>query len=143
MNLRAVTIGIVPEDRPGRVGIIGMPTWMWAVTPSAATLGPVTRSASAGGFTVTATAKVIKVVWSMGDGESVTCIGPGTPYADSYGKSSSPTCGHTYTRAGKYAVTARSFWTVTWAGVGQTGTIPLEFSRTTSITMGEVQVLTQ
>lgn len=141
MNLKAVTIGIVPEDAPGRVGVIGLPTWMWAEGPGASTMGPITRSASAGGYTVTATAKVNRVVWSMGNGDSVSCTGPGTPYADKYGKASSPTCGYTYTRQGRYTVTATSYWTVDWAGIGQSGTIPLGFSRSTTITMGEAQVI--
>ena len=49
MNLQAVTIGIVPEPLPGRVGLIGLPTWMWVLAPAANTMGPVTKSASAGG----------------------------------------------------------------------------------------------
>jgi hypothetical protein len=90
---------------------------------------------------VTATAKAQRTVWTMGDGSTVTCTGPGTPYAASYGKQSSPTCGHTYTRQGIYTVRATTYWVVTWAGIGQTGTIPLNFSDTTTITMGEAQVL--
>ena len=141
MNLRAITIGIVPEPRAGSVGIIGMPTWMWADNPGATTWGPQTQTASAGGFTVTATAKAQRTVWTMGDGATVTYTGPGTPYADSYGKKSSPTCGHTYTRQGTYTVRATTYWVVTWAGIGQSGTIPLNFTDTTTITMGEAQVL--
>jgi len=143
MRLRAINIGIVPEPRAGSVGIIGMPTWMWAQNPSQRTWGPVTKSASAGAFTVTATARVDHVVWAMGDGSTVACTGPGTAYQDSFGKTSSPTCGHTYTRQGTYAVRATSYWTVQWAGVGQSGTIPMDFTQTTNITMGEAQVLTQ
>jgi len=143
MRLRAINIGIVPEPRVGSVGIIGMPTWMWAQNPSQSTLGPNTKSASAGGYTVTATAKVERVVWAMGDGSTVACTGPGTAYQDSFGKKSSPTCGYTYTRQGTYTVRATSSWTVQWAGVGQSGTIPLNFTQTTNITMGEAQVLTQ
>ena len=143
MRLRAINIGIVPEPLAGSVGIIGMPTWMWAQNPSQNTWGPVTNSASAGAFTVTATATVDRVVWAMGDGSTVTCTGAGTAYQDSFGKKSSPTCGHTYTRQGTYTVRATSFWTVQWAGVGQSGTIPLNFTATTNITMGEAQVLTQ
>ena len=143
MRLRAINIGIVPEPRPGSVGIIGMPTWMWAQNPSQSTWGPVTKSASAGGYTVTATAKVARVLWAMGDGSTVACAGPGTAYQDSFGKKSSPSCGHTYTRQGDYTVRATTYWTVQWAGVGQSGTIPLNFTQTTNITMGEAQVLTQ
>jgi hypothetical protein len=143
MQLRAVSIGIVPEDVPGRVGIIGLPSWMWVEDPGQHTMGPITRTASAGGYSVTATAKVTKFVWNMGDGASVTCTGPGTPYSDSYGKQSSPTCGHTYIRPGSYAVSATSYWEVAWAGIGQTGVIPIDFTSTANITMGEVQVLNQ
>lgn len=141
MNLRAINIGIVPEPGPGSIGIIGMPTWMWAENPGATTWGPQMQTASAGGFTVTATSKAQRTVWTMGDGATVTCTGPGTPYADSYGKKSSPTCGHTYTRQGTYTVRATTYWVVTWAGIGQSGTIPLNFTATTTITMGEAQVL--
>jgi len=143
MQLRAVRIGIVPEDRPGRVGIIGLPTWMWVADPGRRTWGPMTRSVSAAGYTVTATAKVQRVVWAMGDGSTVTCRTRGTPYRDAFGKRSSPDCGHTYTRQGTYSVRATSYWSVEWAGIGQTGEIALDFTRTAVITMGEAQVLSQ
>lgn len=143
MRLRAVSIGIVPEPAAGRVGIIGMPTWMWVQNPSPTTLGPISRTASAGGFSVTATAKAKRIVWQMGDGATVTCRGSGTPYADSFGRQSSPDCGHTYTRQGTYTVRATSYWTVQWSGMGLNGAIPLTFTQTTTITMGEAQVLSQ
>jgi hypothetical protein len=143
MELRAVAIGIVPEPGAGRVGIVGMPTWMWVTDPGPATVGPISRTVSAGGFSVTAVAKADRIVWQMGDGATVTCRGPGTPYADSFGRQSSPDCGHTYTRQGTYTVRATSYWAVQWSGMGLNGTIPLSFTRTTNITMGEAQVLTQ
>lgn len=143
MTLRAVRIGIVPEDTPGKVGLIGLPTWMWVDDPGAHTLGPITRSASAGGFSVSATAKVKKVVWKMGDGTNVVCRGAGTVYRDSFGATESPDCGHTYTRDGRYTVTATTYWQINWEGMGQSGTIPMNLSRSTTITMGEAQVLVQ
>lgn len=141
MDLHAVDIGIVPEDAPGRVGVVGMPVWMWAASPGPSTMGPITRSASAGGYTVTATAKVDRVVWSMGDGGKVTCRGAGAPYEDRFGLRESPSCGYRYDRPGRYAVSAQSFWTVSWRGIGQSGTIPLDLTSSTAITVGEVQVL--
>jgi hypothetical protein len=143
MQLRGIDIGIVPEEGPGRVGIVGMPQWMWVNEPRPRTFGPITREASAGGATVTATAKVDKVVWGMGDGTSVTCVGPGTVYEDRFDTMESPDCGHRYTKQGKYEVTATSYWTVQWEGIGQTGTIPLDFTSTANIVMGEAQVITQ
>lgn len=141
MGLHAIKVGIVPEPKRGSVGIIGLPTWMWIADPGPATTGPITRSVTERGFTVTATAKVSRVVWRMGDGATVSCLGHGTPYEDSYGRQSSPTCGHTYTKSGRYTVQATSYWTVNWQGIGQTGTINIDFTAATAITMGESQVI--
>jgi hypothetical protein len=78
----------------------------------------------------------------MGDGKTVQC-GRGTVYEDRFGTASSPTCGHTYVKQGRYTVTAESSWVVDWAGVGQTGSIDLEVSRDAQLTIGEAQVLIQ
>ncbi|HSJ59638.1 MAG TPA: hypothetical protein VK895_00280 [Jiangellaceae bacterium] len=148
MNMRAIDIGIVPEPGDDRVGIVGMPVWMWAENPDSHTVGPITASASAGGITVTATARLQKLTWDMGDGTKVTCIGAGTPYDAGYGKAESPDCGHLYTRTsahepdGTYTVTASSDWVVTWEGAGQSGTILLNgLQRSVEIAVGEGQVL--
>ena len=143
MNLHAVRIGMVPEPTPGKVGLVGMPVWLWAQDPDAATWGPVTRSARSGAYTVTATAKVVKVVWAMGDGEVVVCRTPGTVYEDRFGTASSPDCGYTYEKQGRHRVRATSYWSVDWSGMGQSGTIPLSFSDSVLVTIGEVQVLIQ
>ena len=143
MNLRAVSIGIVPEPGPNRIGLVGLPTWMWAQDAAGSSWGPVTRKVTAGAYSVTATAKVAKVVWAMGDGSTVVCRTPGTPYEDRFGASQSPDCGHQYTKQGRYTVRATSHWSVAWAGIGQSGTIPLTLADSAVITMGEAQVLTQ
>lgn len=147
MGLKAIDIGIVPEPGANRLGLVGMPTWMWVAQPSQSTWGPITRSASAGGITVTATAKVARVEWNMGDGNRVTCTRPGTAYQDHYGKQSSPDCGHRYTRTslGKpgdaYQISAISYWTIPWSGGGESGTISLDFTSDTQIRVGEMQVV--
>jgi hypothetical protein len=150
MNLDPITIGIVPESGPNRVGLVGLPVWMWADNQTANTWGPITRSASQGPVSVTATATVSSVVWDMGDGTKVTCTGPGTPYADRYGKQDSPTCGYRYEKTsseqpdGAYQVTATSHWVVEWTGGGQSGTIELDLTtETLPIRVGDAQVLTQ
>lgn len=149
MDLEPIGIGIVPEPGPDRMGLIGLPVWMWVANPAPNTYGPITRSASEAGVTVTATATVAEVVWDMGDGSDPISCGAGTPYADHYGKKDSPTCGHRYqvTSAdepkGAYTVTATSYWVVEWAGGGMTGTIEFDLSDTESVRVGEAQVLTQ
>lgn len=142
MNLRPISIGIVPEDRPGSVGLVGMPVWLWAASPDAQSWGPITRSASASGVTVTATAKVQRVRWQMGDGAVVVCTGPGTVYEDRFGRADSPTCGYSYRKQGTYTVRAETQWSVAWSGMGQSGTIPVTLNRATTITIGELQVIT-
>jgi len=142
MNLRPIAIGIVPEDKPGSVGLVGMPVWLWASAPDAQSWGPITRSASASGVTVTATAKVSRVRWLMGDGQVVVCTGPGTVYEDRFGRADSPTCGYTYRKQGTYTVRAESSWQVSWSGMGASGTIPVTLTRPTTITVGELQVIT-
>ncbi|GAA3528282.1 hypothetical protein AFL01nite_02510 [Aeromicrobium flavum] len=150
MNLRAIEIGIVPEPGPDRIGIVGMPVYMWVKDPDEHTWGPITATASAGGVTISATARVESIQWDMGDGTKVTCHNKGTPYKSAYGRSKSPTCGHTYETesAGepgdKFTVTATSSWVVSWEGAGQSGTIRLNgLQRSVRVAVGEAQVLVQ
>jgi hypothetical protein len=125
---------------------VGVPMWMW-VNQSATTYGPNTASASAGGITVAATAKVSKIVWQMGDGASITCNGPGTPYTSSQGMAQSPTCGHVYsktsasTQNGRFPVTATSTWTIDWQGGGQAGQLTEIRQTNVQVAIGELQVV--
>lgn len=142
MNLSAIRIGIVPEARQGRVGLVGLPVWLWVDEPSDQTWGPISRTASLRGYSVTATAKVSHIRWEMGNGQVVSCSNRGTPYADKYGTQQSPTCGYPgYTKDGTYTVRATSYWDVTWTGMGQTGAMDFTFTRTAQITVGELQVV--
>lgn len=141
MNLHAIEIGIVPKPGNESVGLVGMPTWMWVADPGPSTTGPITRAASEAGYTVTATGTVSKIVWKMGDGHTVTCEGEGTPYVDAYGKRSSPTCGYTYKKQGRYTITATSYWQVAWGGLGETGVIPIDFTEQVQVNVGEAQVI--
>jgi hypothetical protein len=150
MKLTAINIGIAPKAEDGRIGLVGMPIWMWVANPDAHTWGPATASATAGGITVTATARVRQITWDMGDGHKVTCRTVGTPYKPEYGNKKSPDCGYVYTTSSspkpdhKFKVTATSDWVIEWAGAGQTGTIRLNgLVREAQIAIGEAQVLVQ
>lgn len=133
-----------PSTRPE---LVGMPLWL---SVPASSWVPVTASASAGGASVTATATPVSVMWSMGDGRSVTCRGPGTPYPSDpsvHPPLSSPTCGHTYQRptpqGRSFPVTATVDWQVVWSGTGNSGgTFPnLRTSSGTQVQVTEVQAL--
>ncbi|MFI5623469.1 hypothetical protein ACIA03_08395 [Nocardioides sp. NPDC051685] len=148
LHLKAVDIGITPEPGPDSIGLVGMPVWLWARQPNEQTYGPATASASAGGITVTATARVHAITWDMGDGTTVECRTAGTPYDPKYGKEASPDCGHVYKLSSarepnrRYTVTATSAWVITWQGAGQTGTIQMNgLNRSVDIAVGEAQVL--
>jgi hypothetical protein len=149
MNLRMFEIGITPKPGPGYLGYVGLPTWLWVADQGPSTWGPISRSASAGGITVTATAEVDHVVWEMGDGHTVTCNRAGTPYHVSYGDSASPDCGYRYTSNSAdqpnnaYTVTATSYWVIGWEGGGESGQIEMDFTDSTQIRIGELQAIGQ
>lgn len=146
MTLRGADIGSSPG--PGKPGLVGMPVWLWN-NKSDTTWGPNSATAAVPGLSVTATARVTKITYEMGDGGSVTCTTAGTPYKKSYGGKSSPDCGYRYTKVstgkpgGKFTVTATSSWKITWqASTGEGGTLPDEVrTSTTTARVGELQVV--
>jgi len=127
----------------GQIGLVKMPVWLW-VTRSENTWGPIVRSASVPGLTVTATAQVKAINWSMGDGKTVRCDGPGTAYAKSFGIKESPDCGHRYRKTSreqpncKYNVAATADWEITWQStLGDTGQISMTQQAATQLRIGE------
>lgn len=73
--------------------LVNLATWLWLSSG----WGPVSATASVPGVSVTAVATPRSVVWSMGDGHTVTCTGAGTPFHPGTDpKAASPDCGHTY-----------------------------------------------
>ena len=125
LQLRPIRVGMVPEDKPGYVGLVGMPVWMWVVTPDPHTYGPATNTASDGSVTVTINAKVAKTLWEMGDGKSVVCTTAGTTYQDSDGTQMSPDCGSSYRKQCMSPIRAPSTWALAWTATpAQSPTTP-------------------
>lgn len=143
MGLRGIEMGSTPPMREGSIGAIGFPTWLWVKDPSPQTWGPNSASVNAGGYSMTATARAERVRWEMGNGDVVECANPGTAWVKAYGAKDSPTCNYRYTEDGYYTVQSVTFWTVEWAGLGQSGTIPLALFSRNDIAMAEIQVLVQ
>ncbi len=145
LQIRAITIGMVPEAGPDKLGAVGVPVWMWAEQPTPQTVGPITASQTISGVTVSLTATLTSTDWDMGDGTTVHCTGanaPGTPYTFTTELTPSPTCGHVYTKQGNpYTITATARWQVNWTAAGQAGTIPLQLTSTTTRRVGELQVI--
>lgn len=125
-QLHLPTPGI--EANPRGEQLVTVPTWLWL---DRNTFHPVTATASVPGVSVTAVASPTSVSWAMGDGDTVTCNGPGTPFGPgSDPRAASPDCGHTYRRSSAaqadqaFPVSVTVHWTVTWSGAGQGGAFP-------------------
>lgn len=123
-------LGYTPMPPPGmgmnppasREQLVNLTTFLWL---DQAQWQPVSASASAGGVTVVTTAVPQRVVWDMGNGESVTCDGPGVPYDPSKSDADQPDpCRFVYRHSsagqpnGTFTVTATVSWHVTWAATG-------------------------
>lgn len=115
LDLGSPTIEMAPPD--GSPQLVGVASWLWIDPADWRTL---TASASAGPVTTTATATPTKVVWDMGDGSSVTCDGPGTPYSSSEPNATTD-CSYTWPQAGTFTVTATVYWSVTWTAASAPG----------------------
>jgi hypothetical protein len=127
MNLVGPKVGATPLN--GGDGLVGLQTWLWVANDGPTSMGPITRTASAGSVTVTATAKVTQVEWDMGNGDEVRCSNAGTEWRRGRGTGNSPTCGYTYERdsgdqpGGAYTIRPTAHWRVEWNGAGQSGVI--------------------
>ncbi|GAA4466346.1 hypothetical protein [Phytohabitans houttuyneae] len=119
---------VVIELNPPGDQLVNLPIWL-ALDRSS--WSERSATASVPGVSVTATARPVKATWSMGDGGSVVCHGPGTVWRPGTDPAaSSPDCGYAYRRSSvgtpgnRFTVTVTIAWEVTWAGAGQSGTIP-------------------
>jgi hypothetical protein len=136
-------IGSVPEVGPDRVGLVGMPVWLWT---DPADWRPIRATAAVPGMSITATARIIQVVWDMGDGSKVTCRKPGTVYRDRFANRMSPDCGYRYQQPSSeqpndaYTVTATATYQITWTGAAS-GSMTRTRSSSVPLTIGELQVL--
>ena len=125
---------------PPAVQIVYLPTWVWL---DDASWGSRSATASVPGLSITATASATRLVLTTGDGTTVTCTGRGTAWASGMDANApSPTCGHTYIRPGTPVLAATVTWQVTWAGGGQSGTVPdLVTTAAQPVTVTEAQAL--
>lgn len=148
LELRPADIGTAPG--PDGAGLVGVPVWLWTGNVEA-TWGPVSISVPGPGITVTAEGNATRIEWAMGDGRTVVCDGPGTPYREGY-DGSAPECGHVYAVPsgsqpdGRYRVTATTTWQVRWwvepRGSGAEGEDFFLREASTSLRINELHVVT-
>ena len=148
-------IGVVPDREKLAVNLW---TWLWIDDP-----GPLSNTVAAGGVSVTATAVLTSVTWSLGEpattGDTyeagvpatLTCEGPGTSPPTGYDWRAKPPCGYMFHwrslkertgGTGKWPITATSNWTVTWASnTGVTGTIALNSTANDQFDVEEYRIV--
>ena len=98
-------------------------------------------------LTVSLDAHLASTTFDLGDGTRMTCTDLTARWSPAVEPAApSPTCGHTYTKPslpkGRYTITAYSTWAVDWSVNGVGGTIPLYQQASTTVPVGELQVLT-
>jgi len=102
--------------------LVNLDTWLW-VDP--ASWQPISDGDSAGLVSVTVTAEPKELRFNMGDGKSVVCDYPGTPYDPSRPAAEQSTeCFHTYRHSSadqpdqRYTVTVTMVYTASWSSSG-------------------------
>ncbi len=112
LNPPAPTIRTSPGHRSGL--LVQTPTWLWLPPSYWRTYS---TTIMVWGYVVTIFATPTTVRWNMGNGDSITCLGPGTPWVPGFGDVLS-TCKYTYRHSSdgasgdRYKITA----TVTFVG---------------------------
>lgn len=126
-------VALEMNPSPEQGAVVNVATWLWI---DEASWRSVSARASAGGVVVTVTASPSRVMWDMGNGDRVTCEGPGSAYDASRPSAEQSTdCSYAYRKSsaraegGAYTVTATVVWEVSWsvdgaAGGGSLGTAP-------------------
>jgi hypothetical protein len=138
-------IGMSPEGDH----VTQLPSWLWIDRGQWQSRD---RTASAGPVSATVTASPLRVEWNMGNGDTVTCDGPGRVYEARFaGRPEATDCRYTYRhssavrRGAAYDVTATVVWRARWSGSdGDSGGLGELTSQTTvPVRVGEVQALVQ
>lgn len=121
LPLELPSVGTNPA--PGEEQLVRVPTWLWIDD-----WGPRSATASVPGVSVTVTAVPQSVTWDMGNGDAVTCAGPGVAYDRSRpSREQSTDCSYTYQHSSvsqpgeRYRTAATVTWGVSWSASGVNG----------------------
>jgi hypothetical protein len=122
--------------------LVGLPEYL---AVSADTWQPWSATAAIPGLGVTLTAEPLETQWDMGNGETVTCAGPGSPWQPDVATDTA--CTYTYRWSstatqpdGVYHVTASTIWSRTWQcqPACGSGSLP-DLTRSTSLDLTVLQ----
>jgi hypothetical protein len=145
MSLPSPAIGMSPDGDH----VTQLASWLWVDRGQWTAQD---RTATAGPVSATVSATPVRVEWDMGNGDAVTCGGPGRVYEKRFaGRPAATDCRYTYrhSSAGRpaesYDVTATVVWAATWSGSdGDGGDLgELTSQATEPVRVAEVQALVQ
>ena len=132
------TLDISPPPQAG--GVVNLGLWL-AIAP----VPPITVRAEAGGLWAEVTANLARTTWDMGNGDTVTCEGPGEPITDIDDPGQGP-CGYTYRRSSPddapYQLGLSATWTISYRSSAGGGTRPpLDRTVTVDYDVDEIQTI--
>ncbi|MGA4508015.1 hypothetical protein ACQB6R_03165 [Propionibacteriaceae bacterium G1746] len=134
-----IQIGPDPSRNRWKSAFVGYP--LWISTPGEAQFQ---ASASVRGHTVALTARRVMTRIGMGDGTVLSCATTTQWRPAVTPEMHSPTCGHVYqepSTPGSYRLRAVESWQVTWAVLGQSGTIPVTLGSSRALRVGELSAV--
>ncbi len=128
---------------PAGTSVVNLATWLW-VDPTI--WYPHSVTAAVGSVQATAVATPVSVVWTMGDGGAVTCLGPGVAFdVDEPSTDQATGCSYRYSESSvgqltpdgnpdhaAFTVRATVHWSVSWTASGAPGGGSLPSLTTTS-----------
>jgi len=145
----------VVDLNPSAFSVVNLSSWLW-IDPQI--WHSYRATATAGNVSATAVAVPSTVLWTMGDGHSVVCGDPGTPYQPTVPELAQTTdCSYTYLKSsagqpsangdgdsnnGAFRVTATITWTVSWSATGVAGggsLPPLHTSSTVPVRVEQIE----
>ena len=150
IGMDPISIGRTPNN--GNASLLGLWTWLWvdsnSATQYASPSSPRTPSLCLEGVCVYARGWVSRIVYDMGDGNTVTCRNAGERFTRNSNANRRPNCGYFYERDsghkanGRYRITATTYWQWTWRGPAGSGG-SFNFTRTSgrNLRVNENQVL--
>lgn len=136
--------GLAVNPAPEVGGVVNLGMWL-AVSNGE----PISVQAGAGAAWARTTAELTSTTWEMGNGDIVTCDGPGTPLLEGdpgWDSREQGPCGYMYTEeppGEPYQVTVTATWNVTWVtSAGTSGTAnPIVRSTSFDYTTVEIQTI--
>ncbi|MFY1688646.1 hypothetical protein [Plantactinospora sp. WMMB782] len=149
LNLEPPEIRTAPSDAPG---LVGVPVWLH----DASSWDTERRTDRQGEVAVWIEAIPTKIVWRMGNGETLECTSAGVPFkAGTHDPRQPPAAACAYPGyprssggrpGGRYEITAVKHWTVPWGsntGEGDQDALSTSRQATTTIRIDELQVVTR